>query len=212
MSRCVLVGAAEIRNYDRINRYLRPDDFFVFCDGGLSHLSRLNAVPGLVVGDFDSGEKPAAGPEIISLPREKDDTDMVYAAREAVRRGYSDFLLLGAAGGRLDHTIGNLSLLLWLDRQGKTALLADDYSDMQIVSGGKAQIDDSVFCFSLLNTAGLARGITITGAKYPLEDAEICSDYQYGISNEVIPGQTAVVTVREGSLLLVRVYRDPRAD
>ena len=208
MARCVLVGGAGISDYDRINGYLRPDDWFVFCDGGLRHLRGLKAEPDLIVGDFDSCEKPDTDTEIIALPREKDDTDTVFAAREAVRRGYDDFLLLGAAGGRLDHTLGNLSLLLWLDRQGKTALLADDYSDMQIVSRGKALISDSVPFFSLLNISGTARGIGITGAKYPLTDGEIPCDWQYGISNEVLPGQTAAVTVREGSLLLIRVYRD----
>ena len=43
------------------------------------------------------------------------------------------------------------------------------------------------------------------GAKYPLEGAEIRSDYQYGISNEVIPGGKATVSVGEGRALLVKV-------
>ena len=55
---------------------------------------------------------------------------------------------------------------------------------------------------------GALEGVDITGAKYPLSGAEISADYQYGISNEVLPGQTAAVKVREGNLLLIRVYRD----
>ena len=212
MPRCVIVSGAPIGDYERIRGYLRRDDFFIFCDGGLRHRAGLQAEPDLAVGDFDSHEKPETGVEMIALPREKDDTDTVFAVREAVRRGFSDFLLVGAAGGRVDHTIGNLSLLLWLDRQGKTALLADDWSDMRIVSREKALIPDRVACFSLLNTCGTARGIDITGAKYPLENGEINCDWQYGISNEVLPGQTATVSVQEGSLLLVQIYRDPQAE
>ena len=208
MPRCVIVGAAAIEDYERSRRYLRPDDFLVYCDGGLRHSRFLHAEPDLVVGDFDSGERPVTAAEVIDLPREKDDTDTVYAAREAVRRGFSDFLLLGAAGGRLDHTLGNLSLLLWLSARGKTALLVDDYSDMEVVSDREVLIGDSVSYFSLLNISGTARGVDITGAKYPLSNAEISADYQYGISNEVLPGQTAAVKVREGNLLLIRVYRD----
>ena len=45
----------------------------------------------------------------------------------------------------------------------------------------------------------------IRGAKYPLEGAEITCEYQYGVSNEVLPGQTAVVTVGQGRLLLIKV-------
>ena len=211
MPRCVIVSGAGISDYARINAYLRPDDFFIFCDGGLRHLRGLRAAPDLAVGDFDSHEKPEGGIETLVLPREKDDTDTVYAAREAVRRGFDDFLLLGAAGGRIDHTLGNLGLLLWLEEQGRRALLADDYSDMQIVSREKVFITEEAAYFSLLNISGTARGITVTGAKYPLEEGEIRCDYQYGISNEVLPGETAAVSVREGRLLLVRVYADPQA-
>ena len=60
--------------------------------------------------------------------------------------------------------------------------------------------------FSLLNISGTARGITITGAKYPLDDAEIAPEYQYGISNEVLSqDEDAVISLREGYLLLVCV-------
>lgn len=208
MRRCVLVCGAEIRNYDRINRILRPDDFFIFCDGGLGHLPALRAKPDLIVGDFDSHARPVTDTETIVLPREKDDTDSVYAAREAVRRGFGEFLLLGATGGRIDHTLGNLGLLLWLEGRGKKAVLMDDYSVMEIVSRDGAEIEDSFAYFSLLNISGAARGIRITGAKYPLENGEIPCDYQFGISNEVLPGQKARVSLREGRLLLVRVFPD----
>ena len=206
MRRCVIVGGAGIGNYERIRRSLRPDDFFVYCDGGLNHQEALGAEPDLIVGDFDSHARPETETETIALPREKDDTDTVYAAREAVRRGFEEFLLLGVAGGRIDHTLGNLSLLLWLDGQGKKASALDDYSVLEIVSEEPARVEDSFAYFSLLNISGAARGISITGAKYPLRDGEIRCDYQYGISNEVLPGQTARVTVREGRLLLVKVF------
>ena len=66
-------------------------------------------------------------------------------------------------------------------------------------------IDDSYAYFSLLNISGKASGVTIRGAKYPLEDAEITCEYQYGVSNEVLPGCTAEVIVGEGKLLLIKV-------
>ena len=59
--------------------------------------------------------------------------------------------------------------------------------------------------FSLLNVDGLARDVTIRGAKYPLDGAEITSEYQYGVSNEPLPGHTAEITVGQGRLLLMKV-------
>ena len=206
MKRCVIFGGAEMTDESRIRAALRPDDFILCCDSGLRYAERLHLRPSLIVGDFDSHAKPETETEVIALPREKDDTDTVYAAREAVRRGFEEFLLIGVTGRRFDHTFGNVSLLLWLDKMGKKARILDDYSEMEIVSGSPAEIGGEFPYFSLLNISGTARGITIRGAKYPLDNAEIRNDYQYGISNEVLPGQTASVTVREGCLLLVKVF------
>ena len=146
--------------------------------------------------------------ETIVLPCEKDDTDTVYAVKEAVRRGYEEFLLIGVCGGRLDHTLGNVSILLYLDAIGKKAAILDDYSEMEIVSDQTVRIEDDCLYFSLLNISGCAEGIAIRNAKYPLEDAVIRSEYQYGISNEVLPGKTAEVSVRKGNLLLIRIDRE----
>ena len=206
MNRCVIAGGAEIGDYGRVRTFLRESDYLICCDSGLKHAGKLGIRPSLIVGDFDSWERPETDIETIVLPREKDDTDTVYAAREAVRRGFGEFLLIGAAGGRFDHTFGNISLLLWLDAMGKKARLLDDYSEMEIVSRAPAEIDGAHPFFSLLNISGTAEGITIRGAKYPLEGGKIDSEYQYGISNEVLPGETATVSVGKGRLLLVKVF------
>ena len=206
MQRCVIVGGAGIREYQQIRKSLRGDDWFVYCDGGLKHVQELGREPNLIVGDFDSHEQPETDTETIVLPCEKDDTDTVYAVKEAVRRGFRDFLLIGVTGERFDHTFGNISLLLYLDSLGIPACILDDYSEMSIISRGTAEVKEDCSWFSLLNISGTAKGITIRGAKYPLTDGEITSEYQYGISNEVLPGETVRVSVREGRLLLVKVF------
>ncbi|MBR7181648.1 MAG: thiamine diphosphokinase, partial [Clostridia bacterium] len=136
MSRCVIVGGADIGNYEYIRNILKVDDFVVFCDSGLKHMEPLQVCPGLIVGDFDSHENPQMDTETIVLPCEKDDTDTMYAVKEGVKRGYEDFLLIGVVGGRLDHTLGNVYALLYLDSLGKKGCIIDDCSDMEIVSRG----------------------------------------------------------------------------
>lgn len=205
MRRCVVIGGADIERYGRIRSYLRADDFYICCDSGLKHREGLGIVPNLIVGDFDSYENPHGETETIALPCEKDDTDTVFAVKEALSRGFQKFLLIGAIGGRLDHTLGNVSLLLMLHTRGKTAMAVDDYSEMEIVANLPVQIGSQYAFFSLLNISGTAQGITIKNAKYPLHDAEITCEYQYGISNEVLPGQTAEVSVKNGRLLLIKV-------
>lgn len=202
--RCVIIGGATINNYENVKKYLKPEDYVIFCDSGLKHMGSLGVKPDLIVGDFDSCENPNLAVETIVLPCEKDDTDTVYGVREGLKRGYNNFLLLGVVGDRFDHTMGNVSILLKLDSLGKGAMIVDDYSEMQIVSDRPAYISDEYSFFSLLNISGEARDIHIENAKYTLDGAEITCEYQYGVSNEVLPGQTARVSVGAGRLLLIK--------
>ena len=198
MSRCVIIGGADIKDYDSIKRVLRPDDFYIFCDSGLFHMEALGVSPNLIIGDFDSHDKPEEICETITLPREKDDTDTFFAAKEALKRGFSDFLLLGVCGGRLDHTLGNISILLHLHSKDASAVLLDDFSEMEIVDSAPKSIPDTFPYFSVIS-------ITIENAKFPVSDIEITPDYQYGISNEPLRGKTATVKVSRGRALLIKV-------
>lgn len=204
MRRCVIVGGAPIGDYERIKGYLKDDDYKVFCDCGLRHAEPLGVKPDLIVGDFDSHERPDTDIETIVLPVMKDDTDSLHALNEAAARGYKDFLLIGMTGRRLDHTLGNIYMLVRAFNEGLNAMIADDYSEISVIGRETVYINDDMPFFSLINITGTARGIYIENAKYPLDNAEISCDYQYGISNEVLPGQTASVRVEEGLLLLVR--------
>jgi len=204
MKRCVIAGGADINNYGIIREKLSADDYVIFCDSGLKHMGNLQVQPSLIVGDFDSHKNPCLDVETIVLPCEKDDTDTVFAVKEAIQRGFEEVLLIGVIGGRLDHTLSNVSILLYLDSLGKKGYIIDDYSEMEIVSNKPVSICDQYSFFSLLNITGCAKGITIRDAKYPLENAEISCEYQYGVSNEVLPGKTATVSVGYGRVLLIK--------
>lgn len=212
--RAVIIGAAVITNYPRISSYLNPsNDFYIYCDGGLYHQRELenqrgcSLSPNLVVGDFDSHPVPHnSSYPTIHLPREKDDTDTWFAVKEALNRGFTQFLLIGVTGQRLDHTMGNLSILLHLYELRFPALLIDDYSEIEIVGQEPALVSGTFSYFSLLNINGIAKGVTIRNAKYPLDMAELNPTYQYAISNQVLSGQIAKITVDSGCLLLTRVF------
>lgn len=206
MPRCVIVGGAEIRNYEAMRKNFTPDDYFIYCDCGLNHEKFLGFAPDLVIGDFDSHYKPEnLNCEIIVLPRVKDDTDTIFAVKEALRRGFDNFVLVGAVGGRMDHTFGNVYILLMLKANNAEAVILDDYSEMKIISAGETvRVKSGCKFFSLINISGIAKGITIRNAKYNLDGAEITPEYQYGISNEV-SGNEAEISLKAGNLLLIIV-------
>ena len=214
MNKCVIISAGEIHDYQKLTKILNKMDynnaFFIVCDGGLAHAGELGIKPDIIVGDFDSCTPDDLSYwkdscEVIQLPREKDDTDTFYAVKLALERGYDDFLLLGSMGARFDHAFANVSILIYLEEQNKKACIIDDYSVMRIVGKKPLYVNDNVSYFSLLAIAGQASGINISGAKYPLKNASLKSDFQLGISNEVLKGCKAEISVEKGYLLLVEV-------
>ena len=55
----------------------------------------------------------------------------------------------------------------------------------------------SVFC-----AGGTAKGVTLSGLKYELEDAELTNTFPLGVSNEFV-GVPARVSVKDGALLVL---------
>ena len=89
---------------------------------------------------------------------------------------------------------------------GAQTQLLDDFSQMEIVGNTPVFVSADFSYFSLLNICGLAKEVTIKNALSPLDKAEINCTYQYAISNQVLPGQVAEITVGQGSLLLIKVW------
>lgn len=204
--RAVVIAGGEIISYERVRSFLKPEDYYIFCDSGLFHKEGLNVEPDLIIGDFDSHEKVDTGSEIITLPEMKDDTDSLSGVKLALKRGFKDFLLLGMTGRRMDHTLCNLYLLSYIKSHDGKALIVDDWSEMEVVEKEEVFISDSYAYFSLIAWKGKCEGVNIENALYPLSSAVIEPEYQYGISNEPLKGGSRV-WVEKGSLLLIKDWR-----
>ena len=198
---CYIVGAMSL------TPSLRPcpkgEDYVIAADRGYDSLMAYGVPPDLVVGDFDSLGHTPSHPNVIQLPCAKDDTDMVFALRKGLDMGYRRFVLLGGVGGRLEHTLGNLQILDWLTTQGAQGFLAGEKTVATALRSGSLTFPASMSGYlSIFCNSGEARGVTLSGLKFPLEDALLTSSFPVGVSNEFL-GQVAQVTVRDGSLLLL---------
>ena len=181
----------------------RPGDFVIAADGGLAHLQRIGAKADLVLGDFDSLGHVPKGENVLIYPPEKDDTDMMLAVKEGLRRGCARFALLGGLGGRLGHTLANVQALMYLAKHGARGLLIGERETVIAVTDGEIRFSSahagyiSIFCLD-----APAKGVTLRGLKYPLEDAVLTSSVALGVSNE-FTGAEAVVSVSSGTLVIV---------
>ena len=205
MQKCVIIGGAKITRLDRIKQYINNDDFVIACDSGINNSKLLGVLPNLIVGDFDSSDKPLTKIETITLPREKDDTDSIYAIKEAIKRGFKQIVLLGTVGERLDHSLANVYALKLMADEGVEGAIIDDYSVMSLVDDS-ATVDSTFSYFSIIAIDGNLEDVCIKNAKFPLENGMITPSYQYAVSNEVLPGKTAEVKIGKGCALLIKVF------
>lgn len=199
---CYIVGAMSLT--PDLRPWPVPGDYVIAADRGFDSLMAYGVNPDLAVGDFDSlGHRPNHA-NVIQLPAEKDDTDMVYAIRKGLELGYRRFILLGGVGGRLEHTLGNLQLLDWLARHGAQGFLAGEKTAATCIRGGAAVSfpPSMTGCLSVFCNSGEAEGVTLSGLKYPLDRYTLTGDFPLGVSNQFL-GQEACVRVERGSLILV---------
>ena len=197
MGKFVIFCAAE---FDKLLEPVGPADYLLAADGGLRYLNQLNLKPQGILGDFDSLGYTPEGAEV--FPVEKDDTDAMLAARKGLELGYREFLFYGALDGpRLDHTVANFQTLQFLADHGAVGyLVGREYlvtvvKNETVTFSEKAEGIISLFCLG-----ADAKGISIRGLHYELEDGTLTPGFPLGVSNH-FTGKAAVVEVKDGSLL-----------
>ncbi len=212
--KCVIVAAGDL---SATEIKVSEGDLLIAVDGGLEYCERLGLEPDLVLGDFDSvkegqlariGRWEAESPgRVLRLKPEKDDTDTLAAIRLALERGYRDFLLYGAMGGRRpEHTIANIQCLLFIRHHDAVGYLVDREGMCFVMEDEEMRFPASTAGYlSLFSLGREALGVEIRGMKYELDNARITNDFPIGISNE-FTGQEAVVSVRQGQLLGIITY------
>jgi thiamine pyrophosphokinase len=189
-------------------RQLDTADLVIAADGGAQPLVRAGRRPDVVIGDMDSLDQATLealaeqGAELRRYPREKDETDLELALLHAAALGATAIDVLGALGGRWDHTLANVALLALPELAGRQARLLADRQTLFLVRSSAmlhGRLGDTI---SLIPLAGPAHGVTTAGLLYPLRDATLTFERARGVSNVLLepPGQ---VSVRDGLLLVV---------
>ncbi len=150
-------------------------DLFLAADGAALTAARLGVCPDIVSGDFDSLDLDAAraslpDAEFIPTP-DQNRTDLEKAFGIALMRGADSVTVAGAAGRRLDHTLGNVSLLLrWRAEYPKLPVVfVADGSKTQAVIGEIVLETEPGDALSLLSFDGRAQ-VSLAGVRWPLQN------------------------------------------
>ena len=170
---------AIILNTPSLSRLPKDEDIIICADGGAKYVDS----PDYLLGDMDSLNVQNNAKNTIILPTHKDVSDGEFAVRFAVEKLHPDEIhIYGIAGGRVDHILGNLSLLALANDLGCVAYGHDDKQDIYFTSATlsfKAKINDTI---SIVPFSGDAV-VSATGLEYPLNKLTLPIKTTLGISN-----------------------------
>ena len=181
----------------------------IAADGGAERALAAGLAVDLAVGDLDSIAPETltalehAGTWIERHPVAKDKTDLELALDAALEAGARRIVVVGGAGGRLDHLLGGL-LLLAADVYAVAeidALLGP--ASIHAIRGTRTLAGAPGETISLLAVGGSARGVRTSGLRYPLRGETLAAGTSRGVSN-VFESAKIRISVVEGVLLAVR--------
>ena len=183
--------------------------------GKLSALSRKIEYPADLLEKLNR-----EGKRVLVYPARKDFSDSEAAVREAVRiimdaRQKADSIqettdvsdeiyLLGATGGRLDHFLANLAVLMIPTKLGIKAWILNEKNRITLLREGCSLEKKHTFgkYVSLIPYTDEVTGVALKGFRYLLNGHTFTRDNTLGLSNE-IEDEIAEISFESGILIMI---------
>ena len=199
MKKCVIFCAGDFKE---LAAPVTAQDLVIAADSGLRHTEAIGLKPDIIMGDFDSLGYVPEGAEV--YPVEKDDTDSMLAIKKGLEAGCDRFYIYGGLDGKwVDHTVANFQALQYLANQGARGWLIGTRQIATVIRNDKIVFPP--FCYQELSVfclGGDAKGVSIRGLKYEMEDGVLTCGFPLGARNQFMQ-KKATVEVKDGSLLLI---------
>ncbi|WP_172193857.1 thiamine diphosphokinase [Saccharibacillus qingshengii] len=190
--------------------HIRPGDLLIGADRGALLLIEHGLRPDIAVGDFDSvsGEdveriRASSGRIDSCDPVDKNYTDTELAFELALNERPSEIVMLGVTGGRMDHTLANVQLLIRALRHQVVCTIRDRNNYIRL-TGSHLVVEERGFTYvSLIPATMEVSGVTLEGFEYPLQNATLRQGQSLSVSNK-LAGPTGTVTIESGLLLVIQ--------
>lgn len=187
----------------------------IFCiDRGIKLCCKLNILPKILIGDFDSANKNSldwAKKNKIPIERhpvEKDFTDTQLAI-DFAERSEENFsaVMTGVFGGRLDHLFSNIFTCA---NSAKKFFLADDMEIIFYLHDGESvevHFEKNPLAVSLLPITEFCEGVTTKNLHWELNNAKILQNFPNVVSNR-IESDKIKISVSTGTLAIYFCFEE----
>lgn len=159
----------------------------IFCvDRGIEICHKLNILPEILIGDFDSADKKFVDWAIENkicverYPVEKDFTDLQLALNK-LNENFSA-IITGIFGGRTDHLFSNIFTCanyknIFLADESEIIFYLHDNEQAEIIFNSKPQF------ISLLAITEICEGVNINNVRWELNDSKLFQNIPNAVSN-----------------------------
>ncbi len=203
MKRCIIFSGGNVVGTEYLPS-IDDSTLIISADGGYLNALKLNIIPNLCLGDFDTLKVDIhSSCQMVKFPPEKDDTDTMLCIKEAIYRACDSVYIYGALGGRFDHAMANVQALEYLTNRGTIGYIVDSQNliTMQKESIRTYKNITNFRYFSILSVSHTAE-VSADGLKYPLDRTILTREFPLGVSNEILT-DTFNITVHNGTILAI---------
>ncbi|MFL0195958.1 thiamine diphosphokinase [Clostridium sp. WILCCON 0269] len=200
-------GAAPSR--ELVQQQISKCSLVVCADGGGNCLYKYKIIPEYLVGDFDSINQEAltffknSNCGIEKYPQTKNFTDTEIALNKAVELGASEVVFTGCTGYRLDHVLANLGMLLKCNYLNVKACIKDEHNTIELLDMSTIIKGHAGETFSLHAYCDCVKNLSIIGARYKLDNYDLCIGDGRTVSNEFLDKDVSII-FDAGKLILMR--------
>ncbi|MFK4424372.1 thiamine diphosphokinase [Bacillus mycoides] len=193
------------------SRYENEEVVWAAVDRGVYRLLKRGITPSVAFGDYDSVTDEELAwmrqqtNELHIVPREKDQTDLEIAISWALEQKPKLIRIFGATGGRLDHGLANIQMLLKGLEVNIEMCIVDNKNEIMVKKFGMYIIEGNEHFpyVSFVPVTERVEGITLHGFKYPLTNKTIEWGSTLCISNELIE-EKGNFSFTSGILMMIR--------
>ena len=201
-----VIANGTILDFDFHKKILDQIDTIICADGGANISKVLGFTPNYIIGDLDSIKK-----DILDFYKNNDETKIIHDANQnktdlelaltlAESLSPSEIIILGASGGRIDHTIANILSLTKVKPEIKTIII-DDYCSLELVENTTEIEGDKEDIISVIPLTDIL-DLNYTGFKWNVEKLDTKLGW-FGVSNKLVE-TNASISFSDGKILLIK--------
>jgi thiamine pyrophosphokinase len=182
--------------------YMKTTDLFVCADGGANIAAKYQLRPHFIIGDLDSinANTIKLFKSIRTrLMKDQNSTDLEKALAYVIRTKCTEIFVLGADGGRMDHSIGNLSALIKFSRKAEISFILNNGRILPVIWERKLEVPTGT-TISLIPLT-LCEGLITSGLKWNLNNEPLSLGIRESTSNIAV-SSTVTIRVRRGNLIV----------